>query len=73
MFEKVIQFIKKYQNDIVLLIGVFLVSLLSFAAGYIVAKEQFKQEIKIEYEYQKSKNSYSWSRRNRALSGLEIV
>jgi len=73
MFEKIIRFIKEYQNDIVLLIGVFLVSLLSFAAGYIVAKEKSKQEIKIEYEYEKSKNSYSWSRRNRALSGLEIV
>jgi len=40
--------IKKYQNDIILVIGVILVSLLSFAAGYIVAKQQEKTPIRFE-------------------------
>lgn len=34
--------VKKYQADIILVIGVILVSLLAFAAGYITAKESQK-------------------------------
>ena len=47
-------FFKEHQNDIILLTGVFLISLLSFAVGYIVAEQKNKEPIKIEYEEQKS-------------------
>jgi len=57
MLAKLKKFVKKYQNDIILLIGVILVSLLSFAAGYITAKIQDKEPIKIEYEQQNSTTS----------------
>ena len=40
--------IKKYQADIMLVIGVVLVSLLAFAAGYIAAKEDQKPSILFE-------------------------
>jgi len=46
--SKIIDFLKKHQADIILLIGVILISLLSFATGYIVAKYQEKEPIKIE-------------------------
>ncbi len=46
--SKIIQFVKDHQADIILVIGVILISLLSFAAGYIVAKEQGKESIRIE-------------------------
>ena len=36
--------------DIILVIGVILISLLSFAMGFIVAKQQAKEPIKIEGE-----------------------
>ncbi len=49
MLAKILQFVKDHQNDIILLIGVILISLLSFATGYIVAKQQEKEPIKIEY------------------------
>jgi hypothetical protein len=48
MLSKIIQFVKKYQADIILFIGVILISLLSFAAGYIVAKQQEKEPLRIE-------------------------
>jgi len=55
MLSKIREFIKTalsgvkvYQNDIFLVIGVILISLLSFAMGYIVAKKQEKSPIKIE-------------------------
>ena len=60
--EELFQFLRKYQADIILVIGVILISLLSFAMGFIVAKQQEKEPIKIErsstnyeftYEYTK--------------------
>jgi len=48
MLSKLIQFVKARQSDIILFIGVMLISLLSFAMGYIVAKQQEKEPIKIE-------------------------
>jgi len=48
MLTKIKQFVKTYQTDIILVIGVILISLLSFAMGYIVAKQQEKEPIKIE-------------------------
>jgi len=58
MLAKLIEFIKRHQDDIILTVGVILISLLSFAAGYIVAKQQEKTPIKIEYH----ESSYSWGR-----------
>ncbi|MCJ7786751.1 hypothetical protein MUP06_00850 [Patescibacteria group bacterium] len=49
MIEKIKQFVKSHLEDIILVIGVILISLLSFAAGYIVARKQTKEPIKIEY------------------------
>ena len=46
--DRIKDFIKKYQEDIILVIGVILISLLSFAMGYIVAKEQEKQPLRFE-------------------------
>jgi len=40
MLSKVKEFVKKYQTDIILIVGVILISLFSFAIGYIVAKQQ---------------------------------
>jgi len=40
--------IKKNQTDIILVIGVILISLLSFAAGYITANYQNKAPIEFE-------------------------
>lgn len=48
MLSKIVDFVKTHQADIILVIGVILISLLSFATGYIVAKTQEKEPIKIE-------------------------
>jgi hypothetical protein len=48
MLAKIKEFVKTHQSDIILVIGVILISLLSFAMGYIVAKQQEKEPIKIE-------------------------
>ena len=40
--------VKRYETDIILAIGVVLISLLSFAIGYLTAKEQLKEPIQIE-------------------------
>ncbi len=50
MLAKIKNFVKEYQADIILVIGVILIALLSFALGYIVAKDQLKEPIKIEIE-----------------------
>ena len=56
MLTKITQFVKSYQADIILVIGVILISLLSFAAGFITAKQQEKQPLRIEKSI--SGNSY---------------
>mgnify|MGYP005841617653 CR=1 FL=1 len=48
MLAKIKQFVKTYQADIILVIGVILISLLSFAMGYIMAKQQEKEPIQFE-------------------------
>jgi len=48
MLSKIVDFVKTHQADIILVIGVILISLLSFATGYIVARTQEKEPIKIE-------------------------
>lgn len=45
---KIKQWVKNYQNDIILFIGVMLISLLSFAMGYIAAKQQEKEPLRFE-------------------------
>ncbi|MEK7542192.1 MAG: hypothetical protein AAB524_00650 [Patescibacteria group bacterium] len=45
---KLIEFVKRYETDIILATGVALISLLSFAVGYLTAKEQLKESIRIE-------------------------
>ena len=48
ILSKIKDFVNKHLSDIILLIGVVLISLLSFAMGYIVAKQQEKEPIRIE-------------------------
>jgi len=52
MLAKIIQFVKTHQADIILVIGVILISLLSFSVGFIVAKQQEKEPIRIEFRIQ---------------------
>lgn len=47
-----LSWVKAHETEIILGIGVALVSLLSFAIGYITAKEQLKQPIQIEQTQQ---------------------
>ncbi|MBU0547045.1 hypothetical protein KKA72_00330 [Patescibacteria group bacterium] len=49
MLTKIKSFVKERQDDIILFIGVVLISLLCFALGFITAKQQDKGSIKIEY------------------------
>jgi len=49
MLAKIKQFVKDHRDDIIIFIGVILISLLSFALGYILAKYQEKEPIKIEF------------------------
>lgn len=51
IFTQVKQWFISHQADIILVIGVILVSLLSFAMGYITAKQQEKEPIRIEQYY----------------------
>lgn len=60
MLTKLKQFVKTYQGDIILFIGVILISLLSFALGFIAANQHEKEPIKIEYE-KNSTSHYSLS------------
>ena len=46
--------VKSHKSDIILIIAVVLVSLLSFAIGYIIAKYQEKESISIESFYEVS-------------------
>jgi len=42
------EFTKEHLDDIILLIGIILISLLSFAAGYITASLSVKEPLQIE-------------------------
>lgn len=84
MLSRVIQFVKEHQSDIILLIGVILISLLSFATGYIVAKTQEKEPLRFEEDLlfisprfhtfliKNHENSNNWSGNLRIIPGLEI-
>lgn len=43
-----VNWVKKHEVEIILALGVVLISLLSFAVGYLAAKEQLKEPIRIE-------------------------
>ena len=45
---KYLEIIKKYHKDIILVIGVILISLFSFATGYITASLKDKEPLIIE-------------------------
>ena len=49
MVSKIKEFVKVHETSIVLGVGVVLVSLISFAAGYLAAGEQLKEPIRIEH------------------------
>jgi hypothetical protein len=49
IFRGIRQWIKDHGDDIIILIVVILISLLSFALGFIVARQKEKEPIKIEY------------------------
>lgn len=48
ILSKLVEFVKQYEKDIILVLGVALISLISFAAGYLAAREQLKEPIQIE-------------------------
>ena len=54
IFNGIRQWIKDHRDDIIILIVVILISLLSFALGFIVSKQKEKEPIKIEYGEKKS-------------------
>ena len=56
MLSKIADFVKKYHADIILAIGVILISLLSFAVGFIVAKQQEKTPVRFEQIQNNQKN-----------------
>jgi hypothetical protein len=53
MLPKISSFVNKYHKDIILVIGVVLISLLSFAAGYITRSQQEKTPIIFEENAEK--------------------
>lgn len=68
MLAKIKNFVKAHFDDIILVIGVILISLLSFALGFITAKLKEKEPLKIE----KYEGGYYWSRNNWDIFSLEI-
>jgi hypothetical protein len=58
IFNKTKQWIVDHRDDIILLIVIILISLLSFAVGFILAREREKEPVKIENG---EKNSISCS------------
>lgn len=48
MIARISNFVKAHFNDIILIIVVALLILLSFASGFLIAKEQSKEPIQIE-------------------------
>ncbi len=74
MLAKFIQFVKNYERDIVLVVGVVLISLLSFAVGYISAKQYGKEPINLEeINVEQNESSNYWRGDLRAVSFLEAL
>ena len=58
------QFVNEHLGDIILIIGVILISLISFFIGYIVAREEIKPPLEFEeIQYEQNESSYnrSWN------------
>ncbi len=51
MIPKIKEFVKKNRGDILLFIGVFLVSTFSFSLGYIIAKMEEKEPLEFNQPY----------------------
>jgi hypothetical protein len=49
MIAKLFEFVKRHEADIILVAGVILISLLSFAGGYITAKQGQNEPVRFEY------------------------
>jgi multisubunit Na+/H+ antiporter MnhC subunit len=49
MLSKLSQFVKDHYQDLILTLMVLLISLFSFGLGYLAAKYQEKETIKIEF------------------------
>jgi hypothetical protein len=47
---KIKWYIKDNKEEIALIIGVFLISLISFGIGFLMAKEDIKTPIEVKYE-----------------------
>lgn len=56
MLTDVKKIVKRHENDIIILIAVILVSLLSFALGYIIGELEEKEPINIEHIQHEQKN-----------------
>ena len=60
MISKITQFVKAHMNDIILVIGVILISLISFGLGYLTAIEKEKVPIEFNEIIYESSNSWCW-------------
>jgi len=58
MLAKIKKFVKRYRSEIVLFLAIFLISTLSFALGYLYAKDQIKKPIIIEQNHGFTTHSY---------------
>ncbi len=57
MLTKIIEFVKKNSEDILLFIAITLVSMFSFSLGYIIAKTEEKEPLKFETPVYKEEKS----------------
>ena len=48
MLAKIIDFVKVHSSDILLFLIIVLLVRLAFAAGFVTAREQFKEPIRIQ-------------------------
>lgn len=58
MLSGIKRFVNDNSDDIILVIGVVLISLISFAAGYIVAKQQDREPLRFEQTSYESSNNW---------------
>ena len=52
ILSKLFDFVNKHRENIILFIGVVFVSMLSFAAGYLISRQQELNTIRIEHNQQ---------------------
>ena len=58
MLARISHFVKENRRELILLIGILLISSLSFAFGYIIAKTEEKNQLKFEDPITDEKNEY---------------